>query len=132
MKGVRLRCGGMTHTKHEPAETRTTTLSVAGMSCGACARHVTRALEGMTDVVHVDVDLQTNEARVEHLPASVDAVALIAAVRDAGYHARLTRTTADDHRHPTERQPVTARGCGCCGTSPTGRAWWDLGTSTIG
>ena len=36
---------------------QTTTLRIAGMSCGACVRHVTRAIEGMNGVVHVDVDL---------------------------------------------------------------------------
>ena len=47
---------------------QTATLRIAGMSCGACVRHVTRAIEGMNGVVHVDVDLQTNQAVVEHLP----------------------------------------------------------------
>jgi cation transport ATPase len=55
---------------NEP-EVRTTTLSIAGMSCGACVRHVTKALDGMTGVVHVDVDLRANQASVEHLPSFV-------------------------------------------------------------
>ena len=36
------------------------------MSCGAGVRHVTRALGGVTGVVHTHVDLRTNEAFVEH------------------------------------------------------------------
>ena len=43
---------------------QTTTLRIAGMSCGACVRHVTRALDGITGVVHVDVDLQRGQAVV--------------------------------------------------------------------
>ena len=34
-----------------------TTLNIGGMSCGACAQHVARAIEGLTGVVQVDVDL---------------------------------------------------------------------------
>jgi len=68
---------------------QTTTLKIAGMSCGVCVRHVTRALDGMTGVVHVDVDIQTHQATVEHLPAWVDETSLISAVTDAGYSARI-------------------------------------------
>ena len=70
---------------------QTTTLSIGGMSCGACVRHVTRALEGLTGVVHVDVDLPHEQARIEHLPDWVDEPGLVAAVKDAGYTARPTQ-----------------------------------------
>ena len=77
------------------------------MSCAACVRHVTRAIEGMNGVVHVDVDLQTNQTVVEHLPDSVDETALLAAISEAGYSASAV------HRDVyTDR--VDARRC-CCG-----------------
>ena len=52
-------------------------------------RHVRRALEGMTGVVRVTVDLPSNQATVEHFPDRVDAASLVAAIRDAGYEATV-------------------------------------------
>lgn len=68
---------------------QTTTLQVAGMTCGTCVRHVQRALEGINGVIDVNVDLALGQASVEHLPEWVGTPGLVAAVRDAGYEARL-------------------------------------------
>ena len=68
---------------------QTTTLSIGGMSCAVCIRHVSRALDGMIGVVNVDVDLQRRQAVIEHLPDWVDEAALIAAIKDAGYPSRV-------------------------------------------
>jgi hypothetical protein len=96
-------------------------------------RHVASALDGLIGVVHVNVDLRTNEASVEHLPAFVDAASLIAAVRDAGYAARLVDTVKDTDTPPVP-DASAACGCGCCGShaTTTGSSWSNLGTSTIG
>ncbi len=103
-----VRLVGMKHTQERGTPmVQTTTLRIVGMSCGACVRHVTRAIEGMNGVVHVDVDLQTNQAVVEHLPDSVDETALVAAITDAGYSA-----SAIDRDIYTDRDD--ARRC-CCG-----------------
>lgn len=91
----------------------TTTLAIGGMSCDACVRHVTRALDGMRGVVHVDVDLEKGMATVEHLPGHTDAAALVAAARDAGYAARLESTVADDDIRPVKAAESPACGCGC-------------------
>jgi copper chaperone CopZ len=136
MKGLGLRYEDMNRSKLAgTAQVHTTTLSIGGMSCGACVRHVTRALDGITGVVHAQVDLRTNEAIVEHLPGSLDAEALIAAVRDVGYEAGIARTVDDlDVMAPRPEAP-SACGCGCCGGEPKtiGFAGWpSLGTSTIG
>ncbi len=69
---------------------QTTTLTVAGMSCGACVRHVMRALDGMTGVLGVDVSLRQQQVTVEHLADWIDSTSLTAALRDAGYQARVT------------------------------------------
>jgi copper chaperone len=112
---------------------QTTTLTVAGMTCGACVRHVTRALEGMTGVVHVEVDLQTNVVIVEHLSDHVDAMALAAAVRDAGYPARIHQTVLDTDDAGSQPDQTDACGCGCCAsTSKRTPAWTNLGVGTIG
>jgi copper chaperone CopZ len=111
----------------------TTTLAVGGMTCGACVRHITRALDGMTGVVHVEVSLQGNSVIVEHLPAHVDSIALAAAIRDAGYSARVRETGAGDAGSATAPEPPAACRCGCCrGPSKPPGEWANLGTSTLG
>ena len=66
---------------------QTTTLAVAGMTCGMCERHVMRAIEGMTGVMEVEVNLQTQEVTIHPLADWIDAPSLTAALRDAGYAA---------------------------------------------
>jgi len=61
-----------------------TTLRVTGMTCGACVKHVDRALRALPFVQEVEVDLRAGTVRVKHdrdasLPALTDAV------REAGY-----------------------------------------------
>lgn len=114
-------------------EVRTTTLAISGMSCGSCVRHVVSSLDGLTGVVHVNVDLRTNEASVESLPAFVDTASLIAAVRDAGYAAQVVDTVDDtDAKLVADASP--ACGCGCCGSESKNAAdsWSHLDASTIG
>jgi copper chaperone CopZ len=122
----------MNQQKPNTAAVQVTTLEIAGMSCDACARHVTSSLTALEGVVHARVDLRRREAVVEHLPAHSDAAALVAAVQDAGYTARVGRT--QDHSEPVLPRPEASRasGCGCCGTRPNEAEWSSLGTSTIG
>ena len=110
-----------------------TTLSVAGMSCDACVHHVARALDGVTGVVHVEVDLRHNRATIEHLPRQASATVLVAAVQDAGYQARIAQSIGDSDSALSRVGPPAACGCGCC-TDPRKSVdrSWDLGTSTIG
>ncbi len=125
----------MSHSETELPDVRTTTLSIAGMSCAVCVRHVARALDGMTGVIHAHVDLRTNEAIVEHIPGYVDAAALVAAVRDAGCQAGIARTVDDRDVMTRRPEASSAYGCGCCGGKPkttVATGWPGLGTGTIG
>lgn len=114
MTGGGVRHEGMPQPKNDEAEVRTTQLTIAGMSCDACARHVSRALNALSGVVHVDVDLGNKEAVVEHLSGDVDAAALVEAVRAAGYTADVVRAALDAERSERHEAPA-ACGCGCCG-----------------
>lgn len=67
---------------------QSTTLTVGGMTCGMCERHVMRAIEGMTGVMDVEVDLNQQQVTVHHLADWIDTSSLTAALRDAGYPAR--------------------------------------------
>jgi copper chaperone CopZ len=72
MKETVMRCQGMNQSKRANTPlVHTTTLSIAGMSCGACVRHMTTALNAVTGVVHVDVDLPKNEAVVNRTASLV-------------------------------------------------------------
>lgn len=62
-------------------------LTVEGMMCQNCVRHVTRALEGVAGVSGVQVDLQAKTAAVE-AGAGVTDQALVDAVTQAGYEVK--------------------------------------------
>lgn len=92
---------------------KTTRLSIGGMSCGACVRHVTRALAGLSGVLHVAVVLDTHEATVEHLPDWVGETATLAAVTDAGYQARVIACAPGSGDSVVRTVPARSTGC-CC------------------
>jgi copper chaperone len=65
-----------------------TTLKVTGMTCNHCVMAVTKALQKVPGVESADVSLAKAQAVVQ---GSADAQALIAAVKEEGYEAALTR-----------------------------------------
>ena len=67
---------------------QTTTLTVWGMICGMCKRQVMRAIEGMTGVMDVEVNLEQQQVTVHHVADWIDTSSLTAALRDAGCPAR--------------------------------------------
>ncbi|MGX7759541.1 heavy metal translocating P-type ATPase [Streptomyces angustmyceticus] len=69
-----------------PAPTRTTTLTVGGMTCAACVGRVERKL-GRLDGVAATVNLATGRATVRH-PAAVSVTDLVTTVEAAGFTAR--------------------------------------------
>jgi copper chaperone len=85
-------------------------LEVQGMSCGSCVKHVTQALQTLSGVQQVDVDLPSGHVKVTGaLPA--DAQTFIAALDAAGYPAKLS----------TSAVPLVDKPSGGCGSS-TGKA----------
>jgi copper chaperone CopZ len=107
-----LRCQDMNPTQ-TPDGGVLTTMLIGGMSCGACVRHVERAFDGISGVIHVEVDLAHNRAVIEHLPSYVDAGALAAAIRDTGYRARVIQSV--DEAADRTTMPPSARACCGCG-----------------
>ena len=62
-------------------------LNVEGMTCMHCVKAVTEALSGVPGVTKVEeVDLEQGTARVEGSP---DPQELVAAVKEAGYQAKV-------------------------------------------
>ncbi len=66
-------------------ETKTEELSVADMTCAACANKVERALSNYRGVVEANVNLATETARVQFIPSAVDEGELVEQVEKAGY-----------------------------------------------
>jgi copper chaperone CopZ len=114
MKGAVLRYPDMNESKRANTPlVHTTRLRIVGMSCGACVRHVTAALNAVTGVVHVDVDLPKNEAVVDQLLDRVNETDLIAAISSAGYHASVLASSSE--QGDVVSQPALAhRSTGCC------------------
>ena len=61
-----------------------TKLNVTGMTCMNCVRHVEKALQQVTGVEQVKVDLGAGTAEVQHA-ASASLASLVAAVEEEGY-----------------------------------------------
>jgi copper chaperone len=57
-------------------------LQVEGMTCGGCAKSVTRSVQSVDGNANVVVDLQAKKVRIE-TTANLEAVT--AAIKDAGY-----------------------------------------------
>lgn len=77
---------------------QTTLLALDGLSCGHCVKRVRETLEQRADVEQADVSI--SEARISGSASSDD---LIAAIEQAGYHARLAQDNA-----PPKPEPLTA------------------------
>ncbi|HSP03576.1 MAG TPA: copper ion binding protein [Acidimicrobiales bacterium] len=65
-------------------ETTTSTITVAGMTCGHCVSSVKEQIGKIDGVESVDVDLASGVVTVESATPTPDA-ALEAAIADAGY-----------------------------------------------
>lgn len=87
--------------------TYTTSLDIEGMTCASCVTRVERALGKVPGVFHVTVNLATERASVT---AGLDVAAptLVAAVKKAGYDARLTPETPAAASHENAMWPLAA------------------------
>ncbi|WP_114965805.1 heavy metal translocating P-type ATPase [Alkalilacustris brevis] len=65
------------------------TLEIEGMHCGSCVGRVEAALMAVPGVVQASVNLAAETAQIRHVIGVADPSALIEAVREAGYAARL-------------------------------------------
>jgi copper chaperone CopZ len=67
-----------------------TTLSITGMTCNGCVRHVQEALRTAPGVTAVEVTLADHRAIVVHDPDRSAVHVLVAVVEAAGYAASAT------------------------------------------
>lgn len=79
-----------------------TQLSVTGMTCGNCARHVTEALQGVTGVQSAAVNLDSHQASVRwRAGTEPDVQALLEAVKEEGFGAEVLDAKTDKHGEHT-------------------------------
>ena len=77
-----------------------TELRVNGMTCGNCARKVTTALQAVHGVHSVAVNLEAKRVSVRwHADSAPDTTKLIAALKPAGYDAKLAEAKSPEARH---------------------------------
>ncbi|MGO9446760.1 MAG: heavy-metal-associated domain-containing protein [Thiobacillaceae bacterium] len=60
-------------------------LTISGMTCGGCVKSVTRVLEALPGVKHVEVTLVPGQAKIRIDETQVDMTALRQAVAEAGF-----------------------------------------------
>jgi len=65
-----------------------TKLTVTGMTCPNCVKHVTQALAGLPGVQSAQVWLETNSALIEH-DETTKVESMIEAVEEEGYGAQV-------------------------------------------
>ena len=82
------------------------TLGVSGMTCASCVSRVERALSRVPGVVAAEVNLATEQARVQRWRGQAATPELIAALRDAGYDGRV----ADSGAAATTDTPLLREG----------------------
>jgi Cu+-exporting ATPase len=121
----------ITVTPGSKGQTRAVTeLSVGGMTCPNCARHVAEAIQSVVGVQSASVDLAGEAAAVRWKPgAGPDIPAVLHAVSEAGYDAKLKPRAADSHGS-SERRMAGWRvnlWIGVIGTFPIMIGEWGLG-----
>jgi copper chaperone CopZ len=67
----------------------TINLTVSGMTCGACVKHVEKAINSIAGVEKVEVDLASGAVKVEG-NVSQQVKEMIAALEEDGYQAQVT------------------------------------------
>lgn len=70
----------------------TTTLSVGGMTCGACTSAVEGAFKGVEGVKHFSISLLSERAVIEHDPGMLSPEKLAEMIEDTGFDAKVLET----------------------------------------
>jgi len=86
---------------------QTTELNIEGMSCASCVGRVERALQAVTGVTRVSVNLATERATVE---GSANSQTLIDAISQAGYQASVNQPASGQDDQQTARKDAERLG----------------------
>ncbi|MBM3934800.1 MAG: copper-translocating P-type ATPase [SAR202 cluster bacterium] len=84
-------------------------LSIGGMTCASCVRHVEHALSGVDGVRSATVNLATEKATVEYAPGAVSLGDLRFAVEDAGYSIAGVGDDVGEDETPRDQKLLLAK-----------------------
>lgn len=93
----------MTHSSSSPPPSPQILLSVRGMTCASCTGRVERALQQVSGVTQVQVNLATEQAFISSADP-LDPQALIQVVERAGYEAQLAQGPSDTVEREERRE----------------------------
>ena len=71
------------------------TIPIQGMSCASCVAKIEGALGALDGVINVSVNLATEKATIEYLPAMVSLSDMVVAIKGAGYEAVVVKESED-------------------------------------
>ncbi|KAF2246854.1 heavy metal translocatin [Trematosphaeria pertusa] len=103
----------------------TTTLSVGGMTCGACTSAVEGAFKDVSGIKHFSISLLSERAVIEHDTTIISPEELAETIEDVGFEAKVLETVAhtagerrskSQKKHKTMTTTVGIEGmtCGAC------------------
>lgn len=72
-------------------------LNIFGMTCAACATRIEKGLNKVKGVTSASVNLATEKASIEFIPGTTNVEQLIAAVKKAGYDAKVLGEADGDY-----------------------------------
>lgn len=91
-------------------DSRTLTLTLGGMNCSSCANSIETALNDLKGIEEAEVNFASETARVQYDTDRVSSEAMIEAVEDTGYEAKLaSETTSDDQAQEEAEELRRAR-----------------------
>lgn len=90
----------------EPEESSiaTTTLSVEGMTCGACTSAVEGAFKDVAGIKHFSISLLSERAVIEHDTNVISPATLAETIEDAGFDAKVLDTVAQTLDRPRSKK----------------------------
>ena len=84
-------------------------LTVSGMTCGACVKHVEKAINSIAGVEKVEVDLASGSVKVEG-DISQQVNEIIAALEEDGYLAKVNSSASSEIRSSSCKSGISC----CC------------------
>jgi len=88
-----------------PTDSPVTQLHITGMTCANCARHVTEAIQSVSEVRSATVSLENKNASVRWNSGSPQNIlAVVQAVKKAGYEAKEIKANDPDMHHHSDWQ----------------------------
>ncbi|WP_174731047.1 heavy metal translocating P-type ATPase [Mesobacillus harenae] len=101
--------GSVKKTGYEVREEKTT-LAITGMTCAACATRIEKGIKKVDGVINANVNLANEKANIEYSPGKTNVDQLIAAVKKAGYGAKVAGdANADREKEAREKEYKTQR-----------------------